>query len=61
MARTAAPRETMSERIDYLVNLTKGKMPITMIVKSEAEADEARKLLKKRKNVGNISVKVETK
>ncbi len=38
--------ETMTQRINFLLQFGRGTMPITMLVKNEAEAEEARKMLK---------------
>jgi hypothetical protein len=63
MARTRKTEpdstETPAGRIDYMLKLTKGTMPMTMLVRTEAEAAELNRLLKaKGKKAANLSVKV---
>lgn len=63
MARTRKPQpdatETPAGRIEYLLKLTNGRMPMTMLVRTETEAAELNRLLKaKGKKAANLSVKV---
>jgi len=60
MAKTNPLTETMSERIAYLFELTNGRMPMTIVVKTDAEFNDAASILKKRK-ITNLTVRVETR
>lgn len=54
-------KETLRERIDYLMKFNKGTMPVGMIVDTEREAREARRILNgiKKRAARLIKVKVD--
>lgn len=68
MARRAATkpepdedRDTLEGRLNYNLKVSgAGKMPIDMVFKTQAEVDEALKLLKKRK-IDHIGAKLDDK
>lgn len=50
---------TLEQRIDDLIHMSQGTCPYAIIVWTEAEAAEARRLLAKKRNAKLIEVKLE--
>lgn len=63
MARSHKPEPppTLEARLDQDIKLSGGTMPICIVVGSEAEADEARRLVKTKRGAKLITVKVEVR